>query len=320
MQLVKSKKNNAPKRSQRKKSRKLDAAIQEDVSPRPADQLGVLPSSDSAVLPPLYKEMLEAFARLQEQVHRRTVALASAAHELKTPLSIITGYNELLLSGRPGPLNETQRQALHDSQVNCNRLQRFIQEFLTYAALETGKLTMKVELGDLRACLTEVYEIWVPLFHEKGIALYLLCPDDLEPVPFDYYKIQQVVSNLLENALKFTPSGGTVWVSGEMYFWERRGGQGGRSTNGYRPAASGEQNSVRVTVADTGQGIPPEYLQEIFDDFVQVPQDKEGRPRGAGLGLAIARRLIHAHGGKVWAESEAGGGSKFSFLLRLSGT
>ena len=319
MQLVKSKKNNAPKRSQRKKSRKLDAAIQEDVSPRPADQPGVLPSSDSAVLPPLYKEMLEAFARLQEQVHRRTVALASAAHELKTPLSIITGYNELLLSGRPGPLNETQRQALQDSQVNCNRLQRFIQEFLTYAALETGKLTMKVELGDLRVCLTEVYEIWVPLFHEKGIALYLLCPDDLEPVPFDYYKIQQVVSNLLENALKFTPSGGTVWVSGEMYCWERRGGQGGRSTNGYRPAASGEQNSVRVTVADTGQGIPPEYLQEIFDDFVQVPQDKEGRPRGAGLWLAIARRLIHAHGGKVWAESEAGGGSKFSFLLRLSG-
>ena len=319
MQLVKSKTNNAPKRSQRKKSRKLDAAIQEDVSPRPADQPGVLPSSDSAVLPPLYKEMLEAFARLQEQVHRRTVALASAAHELKTPLSIITGYNELLLSGRPGPLNETQRQALQDSQVNCNRLQRFIQEFLTYAALETGKLTMKVELGDLRVCLTEVYEIWVPLFHEKGIALYLLCPDDLKPVPFDYYKIQQVVSNLLENALKFTPSGGTVWVSGEMYVWERRGGQGGRSTNGYRPAASGEQNSVRVTVADTGQGIPPEYLQEIFDDFVQVPQDKEGRPRGAGLGLAIARRLIHAHGGKVWAESEAGGGSKFSFLLRLSG-
>ncbi len=319
MPSVKSRKNNALKHPRNKKSRKLVAAIQEHVSPRPPDQPGVLPSSDSAVLPPLYKEMLEAFARLQEQIHRRTVALASAAHELKTPLSIITGYNELLLSGRPGPLNETQRQALQDSQVNCNRLQRFIQEFLTYAALETGKLTMKVELGDLRTCLTEVHEIWVPLFHEKRVALYLLCADNLEPIPFDYYKIQQVVSNLLENALKFTPRGGTVWISAEMYFWERRGGQGGHSSGGYRPAASGEQNSVRVTVADTGQGIPPEYLQEIFDDFVQVPRDKEGKPRGAGLGLAIARRLIHAHGGKIWAESEAGGGSKFSFLLRLSG-
>jgi signal transduction histidine kinase len=318
MQLVKSRKKNAQKRSRRKKSRKLIATIQEDVSPRRPGQPGVLPSSESAVLPPLYREMLEAFARLQEQVHRRTVALASAAHELKTPLSVITGYNELLLSGRPGPLNESQRQALQDSQVNCNRLQRFIQEFLTYAALETGKLTMKVTPGDLRACLTEIHEIWVPLFHEKGVALYLLCPDNLEPVPFDFYKIQQVVSNLLENALKFTPSGGTVWISAEMYFWERGGGQGGRSSDGYRPAARGEQNSVRITVADTGRGIPPEYLQEIFDDFVQVPQAK-GKPRGAGLGLAIARRLIHAHGGKVWAESEGGGGSKFSFLLRLSG-
>ena len=317
MPLAKSKKGTLFKRPSRKKNRNLTPAIQADVPPVPAELPGGLPTSDPAVLPPLYKEMLEAFARLQEQVHRRTVALAAAAHELKTPLSIITGYNELLLSGRSGPLNATQRQALQDSQANCNRLQRFIQEFLTYAALETGKLSMKVEPCDLRACLHEIHEIWVPLFHEKGVALYLLCPENLESIPFDYYKIQQVVSNLLENALKFTPSGGTVWISAELYFWERRGGQGGHALDGYRPATRGEQNSIRITVADTGQGIPPEYLQEIFDDFVQVPQVREGRPRGAGLGLAIARRLIHAHGGKIWAESETGGGSKFSFLLRL---
>jgi signal transduction histidine kinase len=288
----------------------------------PSDPLGAsVPTrvKDASVLPPLYKEMLEAFARLQDQVHRRTVALASAAHELKTPLAIIAGYIELLLSGRPGPLNESQRQALQDSQANCNRLQRFIQEFLTYSALETGKITMKVDEGDLRACLAEVHEIWVPLFHEKGVALYFMCPDSLRPIAFDYFKVQQVVSNLLENALKFTPGGGTVWISAEMYRWDRRGNESEPAIHEHATAAVGELNSIRVIVADTGPGIPPEYLQEIFDDFVQVAQAKEGKPRGAGLGLAIARRLIHAHGGKIWAESEMGAGSKFSFLLPVNG-
>lgn len=274
--------------------------------------------ADSAALPPLYKDMLEAFARLQDQVHRRTVALASAAHELKTPLAIIGGYIELLLSGRPGPLNEGQRRALQDSHANCQRLQRFIQDFLTYSALETGKITMKIEPGDIRACLSETHEIWVPLFHEKGIALYFLCPEDLDQISFDYYKIQQVASNLLENALKFTPQGGTVWMSAEMYDWDPRGGQRGHSASERKAAAHKPMNSIRVIVADTGPGIPPEYLQEIFDDFVQVNQATENRPRGAGLGLAIARRLVHAHGGKIWAESEVGNGSKFSFLLPIT--
>ena len=269
-------------------------------------------------LPPLYKDMLEAFARLQDQVHRRTVALASAAHELKTPLAVIAGYIELLLSGRPGPLNERQTRALQDSHANCQRLQRFIQDFLTYSALETGKITMRIEPGDLRACLSEIHEIWVPLFHEKGIALYFLCPDDLEQISFDYYKIQQVVSNLLENALKFTPQGGTVWVSAEMYDWDTRGGQRGHSGSERKALSHRRLNSIRVIVADTGPGIPPEYLQEIFDDFVQVTQATDDRPRGAGLGLAIARRLVHAHSGKIWAESEVGNGSKFSFLLPIS--
>jgi signal transduction histidine kinase len=274
-------------------------------------------SGDADALPPLYKDMLEAFARLQDQVHRRTVALASAAHELKTPLAIIAGYVELLLSGRPGPLNDSQRRALQDSHANCQRLQRFIQDFLTYSALETGKINLKIEPADLHACLSEIHEIWIPLFHEKGIALYFLFPDNLDPVSFDYYKIQQVVSNLLENALKFTPQGGTVWMSAEMYDWDTRGGQRGASTSERKASAHKPMNSIRVLVADTGPGIPPEYLQEIFDDFVQVAQGPEDRPRGAGLGLAIARRLIHAHGGKIWAESEIGSGSKFSFLLPL---
>jgi signal transduction histidine kinase len=274
-------------------------------------------SGDSLALPSLYKEMMEAYARLQEEVQKRTVGLASAAHELKTPLAIIAGYVEHLLSEKPGPLNEQQRRALRDSHSNCRRLQRFIQDFLAYSALETGKITMKLEPGDLRACLSEINEIWLPLFQEKGIALYFLCPDHLPFFPFDSFKVQQIVSDFLENARKYTPKGGTVWISAEMYQWDHVQREGSRSPDSSPPGAREEQNSIRITVADTGPGIAPEYLQEVFDDFFRIPRvsDEFG---GSGLGLAIARRLVHAHGGKIWVESEPGAGSKFSFLLPLT--
>jgi signal transduction histidine kinase len=277
---------------------------------------GAIPSAESVMLPVLYKEMLEAFASLEEQVRRRTVALATAAHELKTPLAIIVGYIELLLTEKTGPLNDRQRRVLKESQANCGRLQRFIQDVLTFSALETGRITMKFEPGDFRACLSEVVEIWQSQFEEKGLALYSLCADNLNPFIFDYFKIQQVISNLLENALKFTPAGGTVWISAEMYPWDRIRQKG--LFREERPSiVHGEPNSVRVTVADTGPGIAPEHLVEVFDDFFRVPQSGN-QSGGAGLGLAIARRLIQAHGGKIWVESEVGSGSKFSFLLPLS--
>jgi signal transduction histidine kinase len=247
------------------------------------------------------------------------VALASAAHELKTPVSIISGYIELLLSEKPGPLNDLQRRTLQDSHANCQRLQRFIQDFLTYGALETGKITMKFEPGDIRACLEEVSQTWLPLFQEKGVALYFLCPN-MERFSFDYHKVQQVVSNLLKNALYFTPAEGTVWIAAEMYYWDRRKRQRSDINEERRSVAREQSNSVRVIVADTGPGIAPEYQQEIFEDFFRVPQVKEIEdiPGGSGLGLAIARRLVHEHGGKIWVESEVGSGSKFSFLLPLS--
>jgi two-component system sensor histidine kinase BaeS len=273
--------------------------------------------TDSGGVPPLYGEILEAFSRLQEQVQHRTLALASAAHELKTPLAIISGYIELLLSEKLGPLNDPQRRTLRDSHASCRRLHRFIQDFLTYTALETGKITMKFEPGDVGACLAEVYETWLHLFQAKGVALYFLCSENIERFSFDYFKVQQVVSNLLENALRFTPGGGTVWISAEMYMWERRVRQTGFIREERRAVARAKPNSVRVTVADTGPGIAPEYLQEVFDDFFRIRQT-ENSQGGAGLGLAICRRLTHAHGGKIWVESEVGSGCKFSFLLPLN--
>ena len=259
-------------------------------------------------------ELLSAFQQLQEQSRRRTVALGTAAHQLKTPLAIIAGYVELLLTKKAGPLNERQRQILEESRFNCNRLQQFIQDFLSYSALETGHLTVKFEVGDLNACLNELYTYWLSPYQKKGVALYFPVQQKLPLFPFDYDKVQHVVSNLLENSLKFTQPGGTVWLTVEPYVWERRSRQESRFPVERRHQAKTVANTVRVSVSDTGPGIAPEYHQEIFDDFVKLsPQNEEAG--GMGLGLAIARRLVLAHAGKMWVESDPGSGSTFCFLL-----
>jgi len=270
----------------------------------------------AADLPRLYQELAQANVRLEEEAQRRTIALATAAHRLKTPLAIISGYIELLLSQKAGTLVERQLHILEDAQENCLRLQRFIQDFLTYSALETGSVTIQAELGDLNTCLADVYELWLPRFQKKGVALYLTAGAKLEPFKFDSFKIEEVASNLLDNSLKFTPEGGSVWISAERHFWDRRSRHDSRVPIEQRKLNSGEPNSVKVTVADTGPGIEPEYHQEIFHDFFRVPGASESS-EGTGLGLAIARRLVQAHGGKIWVESEPGSGSKVSLLLPL---
>ena len=265
-------------------------------------------------VPPPYQELLQTNARLKEEAQRQTIALATAAHRLKTPLAIISGYIELLLSQKPGPLIPRQKEILEESRENCERLQRFIQDFLTYSALDSGAVTVKLELGEINLCLADVYELWLPRFQKKGVALYLTPADRVAPFPFDPFKIEEVVSNLLENSLKFTPVGGSVWITLDTYFWDRRSRTEHWGPKERRRANATQPNAVRITVADTGPGIEPEYHLEIFDDFFRVPSVGEAW-EGTGLGLAIARRLVQAHGGKIWVESEPGSGSKVSFLL-----
>jgi len=264
-----------------------------------------------------YSELLDAFERLQAENHRRTVALGTAAHQLKTPLAIIAGYIELLLTEKAGALSDRQRQILQESQFNCKRLQQFIQDFLSYSALETGHLSTDFEVGNLAACLSELYGYWLSSFQKKGVALYFPSPKKLPLFPFDGDKVQHVVSNLLENSLKYTPAGGTVWLAAEPYFWERRSRGEHPGLEERRMAAVTLPNAIRVAVSDTGPGIAPEYQQEIFDDFFRLPNTAKEQG-GMGLGLAIARRLVLAHGGKIWVESEPGSGSIFSFLLPLN--
>ncbi len=253
------------------------------------------------------------YSQLRERYLRTTNALASAAHDLKTPLAILNGYVELLQSEKMGGLNERQREVLRDMHSNGERLARYIQDFLSFSVLETGQLKMRFEPGNINSCLSEVCRLWSPRFQERGLAMYFLANEKVKEFAFDAPKVERIISNLLENASKFTPAGGTVWLHAEPYVWERRAGNKPAVSQDRRRRPLSQPNSVKISVSDTGPGIPPEYHLEIFDDFFRLSGNEKSE--GMGLGLAIARRLAHAMGGKIWVESEPGTGCRFSFIV-----
>jgi len=275
--------------------------------------VGTAVAPSTAVGMPSAADLPQAYSELQQRFQRTTNALGSAAHDLKTPLAILNGYVELLQSEKLGPISERQREVLRDMQASGQRLQQFIQDFLTYSALETGGLKMQFALGNINECLSDVCRLWSTRFQEKGLALYFLANDKLPEFPFDSPKLERVISNLLENSFKFIPQGGTVWLHAEPYMWERRAAAQPASARERRRQNNPLPNSVKVSVSDTGPGIPAEFHQEVFDDFFRLPGNEN--QEGMGLGLAIVRRLVQGMGGKIWVESDPGAGCKFSFLI-----
>jgi signal transduction histidine kinase len=259
-----------------------------------------------------YRNLLAAYLKLQEVNRQKTVFLASAAHELKTPLAVIIGFYDLLLAGSLGRLTDKQRDILEESKDSCERLVRLVSMFLNYSALESGKLVLQLRENDLRDCLDELSKRWSEAFQRKGVRLDASIDPSIPTFRFDYQKVQQAAANLLDNALKHTPSGGSVTLRAAPHFWERRVAalapvEERRRFRLPRP------NSVEVSVMDSGPGIAAEHHQEIFEDFVRVDRNTSGM----GLGLAIAKRLILAHRGKIWVESESKTGSRFTFLLPM---
>jgi signal transduction histidine kinase len=259
-----------------------------------------------------YRNLLAAYLKLQEVNRQKTVFLASAAHELKTPLAVIKGYYDLMLAGSLGKLTDKQREILEESKDSCERLVRLVSMFLNYSALESGKLVLQLRENDMRDCLDELGKRWGEAFQRKGVKLEVQLDPSIPPFRFDYQKIQQAAGNLLDNALKHTPSGGAVVLEAKLHFWERRVAEIA-PTQERRRFRLPRPNSVEVSVRDSGPGIAAEHHQEIFEDFARV----ERQTSGMGLGLAIAKRLIQAHRGKIWVESEARRGSTFAFLLPM---
>lgn len=217
--------------------------------------------------------------------------LASVSHELCIPLNSIMGFSDLLAEETPGQLNDKQRRFLGHIRKAAQRLLKLINQILDLSKIEAGRLELRCESFHLAAVLSETLALIGPLASAKGVAVHNQAPPDFE-VFADRVWLGLILNNLLSNAIKFTAEGGEVRIE-----------------------CAAQDGFVSISVSDSGVGIPPEEHQAIFEEFYQVGATTQGAREGVGLGLAIARRLVHQHGGRIWVESQPSLGSRFSFTL-----
>ncbi len=232
-------------------------------------------------------------AELENLEQSRRDLLANVSHELKTPITAIRAHLENLLDGVEQPDPRTLQVMLAQTE----RLGRLIEQLLELSRLESGELPLQREELALAPLVTRVLSEIDVARSDRGVAVDSELPDDLPFVDADPERVHQVLFNLLDNAVRFTPSGGAVTVSAHRH-------------NG----------SVEVRVADTGAGIPQEHLPRLFERFYRADPARSREDGGTGIGLAIARSVVEAHGGHIHAESELGEGSVFTFDLPVAAT
>lgn len=236
-------------------------------------------------------------ARLAELDTLKQAFLDGVTHDLRSPLACIMGYAELLLSGASGDLSEIQHRQLEIMRRNGAQLYHLINNLLDLSRLEAGCMPLELRPFRLEETVAEVREGVAVLADQYRVWLAVDVQPGLGPVLGDGAQIQRVITNLLSNALKFTPAAGVVTLR----------------------VAAGPAATARVDVQDTGPGIPKDRIGRLFAKFFQVPETRTAaRSLGTGLGLAISKRIIEAHGGRIWVESEFGKGSTFSFTLPLA--
>jgi len=224
--------------------------------------------------------------RLQVNDQQRRNMLADISHELRSPITIMQGNLEGIIDGVYSADEERLKSLYDETQI----LSRLVDDLRTLALAESGSLQLKHEPTDLKQLLQDVVSVFEKQAKEKEIKVELDL-GDVDVMEIDPLRIREVLTNLLANALRYTPSQGEVKV-------------------GVTEAGSGDERSVTIFVQDSGAGIQAEDLSHIFDRFY-----KSSDSGGMGLGLSIAKYLVEAHGGKIWAESEAGRGTKISFTL-----
>lgn len=242
----------------------------------------------------LNRELADANQQLRELDHLKSAFVSIVSHELRTPMTSIKGYVENLLDGINGPLNRRQAQALERVKCNADRLTRITNELLDLSRIEAGLVDLRLTQVALPDLAAEVLESVKALADPAGITLSHRHDPDLPSVAADRDKLHQVLTNLVHNAVKFTPQHGTILVESSRL----------------------DAGRIQVCVSDTGPGIPEPEQQRVFEKFYRGPSAPV-ETRGAGLGLAITKSLVELHGGTVWVHSLPGQGSRFLFTLPI---
>jgi signal transduction histidine kinase/CheY-like chemotaxis protein len=230
--------------------------------------------------------------------------ISMLVHDLRAPLTGISGFTDVLAEGILGSVTEEQGAALKNIQSGCSQLLHLIEDILEFSKLEAGKMQIHPAPLQIRPLAEQVFADLSALFMEKELDARVEIPEDTPYVSADAKQLVRVLTNLLTNAVKFTPPGGKITLS-----------------VGKTPVcpASNPENCLQLNVSDTGVGIPAEQQKKLFDRYHQLPSASMFR-KGTGLGLAICKEIISLHGGEIWVESpiDESGGSRFSFTLPLA--
>jgi signal transduction histidine kinase len=222
------------------------------------------------------------------------------SHELRTPLTSIRSFSEILLQYDDEP-RQTRKEFMEIIQAESDRLARLINDFLDLSKIQAGKMVYNDDLVSMEAIIRDVTKSQHQLFQEKSLHLVLNMAPDLPPVLADRDRVQQVITNLLANAVKFSFEEGEVRVSVEVLEGKRSGDT---------------VDWIKVSISDQGVGIEQDHFEMIFDKFSQVSEDTlEDKPSGTGLGLPICKEIVSYYGGHIWVMSSKGEGSTFCFTL-----
>ncbi|HSF83776.1 MAG TPA: ATP-binding protein [Anaerolineales bacterium] len=242
----------------------------------------------------LYAKQMATVERLRELDHLKSAFLANMSHELRTPLNSILGFAQVILEGIDGPLTEDMENDLGLIAKNGKYLLNLINDVLDMAKIEAGRMSLTLESFDLRELIEDVLDTTSPLARHKELYLSLEAnPLENWGITADRFRLRQILLNIVGNAIKFTEQGG-VTVKAEK-----------------------RETQILVCIQDTGIGIPPERLEDIFEAFSQVDTSTTRKVGGTGLGLPISRRLVELHGGRLWAESSGHSGEGSIFWLEL---
>ena len=241
-------------------------------------------------------ELERAVSELTASEAAKDEFLAQVSHELRTPLTVVRNAASILIKERAGVLTTEQHEFCAIIAAHTERLTRLVDDLLEMQTLAAQPLALALDEADLRALVPEVATSFQSVLEANGLEMVIALPPEPVPVRFDHQRLSQVLLNLLSNAGKFTPAGGTITLR-----LERRA------------------EEAWLSVSDTGIGLKPEELPLLFDKFVQLEAGKQSQAGGTGLGLAICKQLIEeGHGGRIWAEPLPDGGARFTVALPLS--
>lgn len=242
------------------------------------------------------KERTTELARLNEELKRLNKAksnfVSAVSHELRTPLTSIKGYASILMAGKLGEVTPAQKERLEKIDKHSNSLTHLINNLLDIARIESGRVQMEIRETSVKEALNSTIDIITPQVKEKGISLKLSNRSKNDKIMADPAQLERVFLNLLSNAVKFTPEKGKINI-----LVEDKG------------------KSVEFSVEDSGIGIPKQDLEKVFEEFFRSDNAQSQGIKGTGLGLSLIKQIVEAHKGRIWAESELGKGTKFTFTI-----